>query len=94
MSRLKSESCLQHDQHNVYNICDFLALHCFHSFFRSFGSYPPYSVDKLPGSYPPWRVTPAGALNGAKDKIVKFAFMLSLPSSFLYLVAETENPSF
>ena len=33
----------------------------------SVGSYPPYCVEKLPRSYPPWRVTPAGALNGAKD---------------------------
>ena len=31
------------------------------------GSYPPYCVEELPRSYPPWRVTPAGALNGAKD---------------------------
>ena len=45
----------------------------------SLGSYPPYGVKQLPRSSPPWRVTPAGVLNGPKDYIVKFAFMLSFP---------------
>ena len=38
-------------------------MHNMHAWIVSMHAY----YRELPGSYPPWRVTPAGALNGASD---------------------------